>query len=891
MLRHFLATAALLFCFAVIQHPALAAESGLMPALSNQDVVDMTKHNLGKDLITQAIQRSAVSFDVSPQALIRLKQEGVDDDIIKAMMNASQQTGSISNDRMARELANATSSRPEVRDAAMAYFSLNRESAIPFLREKLSDQRMDIRGAAALALARLDDFQSAPQIREMIVAPDPEIRKKAALALAELHDDTAVKSARTALMSGTPPLDGHITLLGAVRDSATIPELRIYMTNDPDPAIRRTAARTLGEIGNPTARLDLQKALASDSSATVRREAASALAKLRDPEAVPALISACRVDTDGRRDILAALGEFPEAVPFLVEVIGIPQDKITADELEAARVGLSRLTGRDFGLDADRWRSWLASTSMANAPAQSVKTSTPTFEEMFAAAKEADLAAWTALPDPNDIPTTPPPSQRSIVPTDIPVMPVPPASPFERRDGKTDQDIMAVTPATPAFGMSSPSLPGDIPQMPADFRPEQDMSAFPNTDAIPGAQASAMPPPPPMTSGQAPNFFPDDASSSVPTASPLDWGGGNTADAFTAHPSATETAAPPARAELPTETGEIPGWSAAYEPEPFSRNLAPQGEPAGNIRARPSRQPVESPLISTPVITSSEASTPSSGFDAPPAFPSDIIGPPGGGSAASTPPPPIVPEQGLFEGMGNEEDIFAPDANTHALPPPQSSLGDDLFASPDESLSGESVGQSTTEDSWFPDNGPSEDAMTVVPGPEEGHVVDSDPFPTAVTIGEPGPVISSDGLVTSDISEPYTLSPEGEKIPLSGSSSQQTVTAQPVAAPQPQSEEPWDPTATDGDENLDSFFGGAETTSVIEPEAPAIDPPAGAVAAPPASAAPAAVDFAPVKTSGQFADPSFSDPSTPLPPVREEGMIKADPGKNLPTLGDDFFKK
>ena len=54
--------------------------------LSNEDVIKMVKAGLSPKVIEQTINSSDQAFDVSPDALIKLKQEGVPDTIVQAMI-------------------------------------------------------------------------------------------------------------------------------------------------------------------------------------------------------------------------------------------------------------------------------------------------------------------------------------------------------------------------------------------------------------------------------------------------------------------------------------------------------------------------------------------------------------------------------------------------------------------------------------------------------------------------------------------------------------------------------------------------------------------------------------------------------------------------------------
>lgn len=56
--------------------------------ITNADIVNMTKQNFDASLIVKDIQSSNTDFDTSPQALIELKNAGVDTSVMDAMLSA-----------------------------------------------------------------------------------------------------------------------------------------------------------------------------------------------------------------------------------------------------------------------------------------------------------------------------------------------------------------------------------------------------------------------------------------------------------------------------------------------------------------------------------------------------------------------------------------------------------------------------------------------------------------------------------------------------------------------------------------------------------------------------------------------------------------------------------
>jgi hypothetical protein len=59
--------------------------------LTNADVVNMAKQGLDSSLIVKEIQASGTDFDTTPQTLIDLKNAGVDNSVIDAMLSAQAQ--------------------------------------------------------------------------------------------------------------------------------------------------------------------------------------------------------------------------------------------------------------------------------------------------------------------------------------------------------------------------------------------------------------------------------------------------------------------------------------------------------------------------------------------------------------------------------------------------------------------------------------------------------------------------------------------------------------------------------------------------------------------------------------------------------------------------------
>jgi hypothetical protein len=58
--------------------------------LVNQDIIKMVQAGFSTDLITEMINTSKVNFDLSPNGLLALKEAGVPDEIIRAMVERNK---------------------------------------------------------------------------------------------------------------------------------------------------------------------------------------------------------------------------------------------------------------------------------------------------------------------------------------------------------------------------------------------------------------------------------------------------------------------------------------------------------------------------------------------------------------------------------------------------------------------------------------------------------------------------------------------------------------------------------------------------------------------------------------------------------------------------------
>ncbi|MDR1611541.1 MAG: HEAT repeat domain-containing protein [Planctomycetota bacterium] len=228
-----------------------AAESR-QEVLSNADVMGLVRVGLAPDVVNAKIRTSRNSFDTSSRALIRLKESNMPDSVIQAMLAASADPAlrvQADDGRIDRELYNIASGDSEAREFALAWFLANRDSLIDSLRRRLAGSDPDARGAAALTLGRLGDSESLPSIRNLLNDQSSRARALTAEALALLNDRPAVTAAEQAVIRQIEPLDGQLRLVGYAKLTPSAEAVGKVLGNNSNADNRVAAAWALGEIG------------------------------------------------------------------------------------------------------------------------------------------------------------------------------------------------------------------------------------------------------------------------------------------------------------------------------------------------------------------------------------------------------------------------------------------------------------------------------------------------------------------------------------------------------------------------------------------------------------------------------------------------------------------
>jgi beta-lactamase regulating signal transducer with metallopeptidase domain len=175
-----------------------------------------------------------------------------------------------------------------------------------------TDSSASLRRVAAWGLAQFAETDVAVDALTAAVRrdSDPSVRETAAWALADAHGTTAVTEALTTALRRDASTKVRATAawaLGSVGDNDAVEGLTAAL-GDTSEQVRVRAAWAIGSIGPKQAPKPLV-AMLTDKNKEVRQMVAWALFTIEDPDAVPALTTAMRAETDKdtQRAIIRAL--------------------------------------------------------------------------------------------------------------------------------------------------------------------------------------------------------------------------------------------------------------------------------------------------------------------------------------------------------------------------------------------------------------------------------------------------------------------------------------------------------------------------------------------------------------------------------------------------------
>lgn len=195
------------------------------------------------------------------------------------------------------------------REALMQLRALQRPEASRVAIASLSDPAPIVRATAAAAVLWLPAAESADRLIPLLSDKEEFVRQQAAYALGQIRSRSAVAPLIERLTDKKDSVRGAAAVaLGQIADATAVTSLAAILNpqagltpakkgqkskQEKNLFVLRSAARSLGQIGNP-AGLPALISLLEDEKAEddLRREAASALGAIGDTSAIPALRNA-----------------------------------------------------------------------------------------------------------------------------------------------------------------------------------------------------------------------------------------------------------------------------------------------------------------------------------------------------------------------------------------------------------------------------------------------------------------------------------------------------------------------------------------------------------------------------------------------------------------------
>ena len=158
------------------------AVSAQTETLNNQDVILMVQAGLGKELIVKKINDSRGNYEVSAQNLIDLKKAGVDDEVIKLLMEKAEIT--------AKQTAIQNQNKPEtqVQETARTNFAAVQNSAkSPPIERIVLSPKEALQNAKTIAITKSSLFPPRQELEKAILKRKDW--KKYNLNIVRLKDD------------------------------------------------------------------------------------------------------------------------------------------------------------------------------------------------------------------------------------------------------------------------------------------------------------------------------------------------------------------------------------------------------------------------------------------------------------------------------------------------------------------------------------------------------------------------------------------------------------------------------------------------------------------------------------------------------------------------------
>lgn len=279
-----------------------------------------------------------------PRAIVALAKAMREDSDARVREAAAWALGEIDDVRAVPHLLEALKSEraANVREKIVhALGEIDDPSAVAGISAVVKDPNVAVRRSAVWALGELEDASVVPALLTMVRDEDADVRKHTAEALGQLKSTSAIDGltsltrdanadVRVSAVNALGQLEDQRTLgalVAALKDAIvdvraqaadaihqidglkTAPRALIDALTDPHRDVRKSAAHSLGSIGDEAA-VPALKRLTADPDTEVRRAAVESLSEIGGAEAMQALMGLLKdQDPEIRRIVAEALGK------------------------------------------------------------------------------------------------------------------------------------------------------------------------------------------------------------------------------------------------------------------------------------------------------------------------------------------------------------------------------------------------------------------------------------------------------------------------------------------------------------------------------------------------------------------------------------------------------
>jgi len=330
--------------------PAFGASGG-GEILTNEKLKELLTAKITDEVILDKVKTSVTKFDASVKELVDLKKKGASDAILKVVIQHAETYMKDIKKKLMQLISMLNDPNPEVRARVLLRIKTFGEVAVPTLVDQLSSKSGRVRAGIIEALGDIESKECVNPIFQHLTDPALDVREAAARAIAKVADAKMAERLERRLQFKESRIDGAIIALGYLGRKKIAPALMKLLATSTQVDTRRACVRTLGELEAKEALDNLINILGLDTDRTVRAAAAGALAKLRDEKAVLMFLKAYERYRDNRVDIVKNLKVFKTEAVFAFLIAQMNDKEVSLEIRALCAASLREMAGKNFGFD------------------------------------------------------------------------------------------------------------------------------------------------------------------------------------------------------------------------------------------------------------------------------------------------------------------------------------------------------------------------------------------------------------------------------------------------------------------------------------------------------------------------------------------------------------